>query len=691
MAKLPDNVFLNLGNINFMGGVRIKDKTLTQDEFYQLLFSAGNSDSPLQWDSEYSYSAKTFVTYDGNLYVSLSNNNKGNIPTNKNFWKLYYVDKNEIVNSINNVVGNINLVAGNDIDIKTAGKAITISTKSGNKTLTVEITNQDYTGEKYSYNWLDSTLTITHNLGGRVFSYLFNNNGGGVLYPTNYINDNKISIIFPEDLENKPTTGSPWHLILSGNIAGNGDGETIQYDFSNVVVDTPIMFTANGGPITFNSDQQFKINTSDILFNNNSTNTAGGLLVIDQDGKLPPLDGSQLTGIKATADVHTKAPIIGNGTEDQPININTGAGLSISNDILVLDISDYNTNNPISIKYNGNQSIKLNGLGIQVNAGEGQTLQLSSGGDVEVSGQKGITINGHSKKITLIGSDILYNGHSINTPEGLVTLNADGKIPGNLVEFTGSLTVVTGFGLIGNGSSDNPIEINSDIIALKTDIPEIPENITLQGNVFNGPNQLVQLDQDGKLPPLDGSQLTGIQSGGGIEDAPNDNKTYGRRNNKWVEINISGGEELTENQLNFINWGANLTDDQLNNLFSYINNYDYFITYLTNNFEIKEHLCHMELIENGGDVIMDTDNVDGDVDTIYRHELEGYVLDVESYITDEDVQSKRLFPDIAYDKSVGEYGKTYIYFSQTEYETIHALKDPRNRVKIHYVQFKVNK
>lgn len=39
---------------------------------------------------------------------------------------------------------------------------------------------------------------------------------------------------------------------------------------------------------------------------------------------------------------------------------------------------------------------------------------------------------------------------------------------------------------------------------------KVPENITTQGNTFNGAGQLVQLDEAGKLPAIDGSQLTGI-------------------------------------------------------------------------------------------------------------------------------------------------------------------------------------
>lgn len=43
---------------------------------------------------------------------------------------------------------------------------------------------------------------------------------------------------------------------------------------------------------------------------------------------------------------------------------------------------------------------------------------------------------------------------------------------------------------------------------------DLPDNITTQGNTFNGANQLVQLDASGKLPAIDGSQLTNLPGGG---------------------------------------------------------------------------------------------------------------------------------------------------------------------------------
>lgn len=56
---------------------------------------------------------------------------------------------------------------------------------------------------------------------------------------------------------------------------------------------------------------------------------------------------------------------------------------------------------------------------------------------------------------------------------------------------------------------------NDKVEALDTAVNELKANATTQGNVFNGANQLVQLDSGGKLPAIDGSQLTNLPTGGG--------------------------------------------------------------------------------------------------------------------------------------------------------------------------------
>lgn len=66
----------------------------------------------------------------------------------------------------------------------------------------------------------------------------------------------------------------------------------------------------------------------------------------------------------------------------------------------------------------------------------------------------------------------------------------------------------------------NYLDLNIDNNTLKINesnqlFANIPENLTTQGNEFNGANQLVQLDASGKLPAIDGSQLTNLPSSDG--------------------------------------------------------------------------------------------------------------------------------------------------------------------------------
>lgn len=61
------------------------------------------------------------------------------------------------------------------------------------------------------------------------------------------------------------------------------------------------------------------------------------------------------------------------------------------------------------------------------------------------------------------------------------------------------------------GVDNNTIKVNGDG-NLYANI-SVPANITTQGNTFNGASQLVQLDNSGKLPAIDGSQLTNLPAG----------------------------------------------------------------------------------------------------------------------------------------------------------------------------------
>lgn len=63
--------------------------------------------------------------------------------------------------------------------------------------------------------------------------------------------------------------------------------------------------------------------------------------------------------------------------------------------------------------------------------------------------------------------------------------------------------------------------------AIGSTVQGFDANTTTAGNTFNGASQLVQLDGSGKLPAIDGSQLTGISGGGGGSSTPSFPVEYG--------------------------------------------------------------------------------------------------------------------------------------------------------------------
>lgn len=71
--------------------------------------------------------------------------------------------------------------------------------------------------------------------------------------------------------------------------------------------------------------------------------------------------------------------------------------------------------------------------------------------------------------------------------------------------------------LQNSGSGANLTNLNASNLGSGT-VPDarLSSNVTVQGNTFNGANQLVKLDANGKLPAVDGSQLTNLSGGSSV-------------------------------------------------------------------------------------------------------------------------------------------------------------------------------
>lgn len=113
-------------------------------------------------------------------------------------------------------------------------------------------------------------------------------------------------------------------------------------------------------------------------------------------------------------------------------------------------------------------------------------------------------------------NDITLNSNSSNTAGGLVVVGSNGKIPENLYDKTEvDLTpyaLKTELPVVDVNKAYVDAELAKKLNSADafsgsyndlTDVPEIPvvpDNITTQGNVFNGTNQLVKTDDTGKIP-----------------------------------------------------------------------------------------------------------------------------------------------------------------------------------------------
>ena len=91
----------------------------------------------------------------------------------------------------------------------------------------------------------------------------------------------------------------------------------------------------------------------------------------------------------------------------------------------------------------------------------------------------------------------------------------DSRAPRANPAFTGTVTGITK-AMVGLNNVPNLDATNAGNISTGTlDDARLSATVTRQGNAFNGARQLLQLDGTGKLPAVDGSQLTNLPASGG--------------------------------------------------------------------------------------------------------------------------------------------------------------------------------
>jgi len=213
----------------------------------------------------------------------------------------------------------------------------------------------------------------------------------------------------------------------------------ISLDSDDIVIDGQASVNVNSGnKVTISctntteiSGNIVDITTTNLRLNSASQNTAGGFVILTSDGKLPAVDGSQLTNLPTggLASVSVGSGLTGNGTSNSPLNI---------------DLSNFNQNN-IKLLSQNDGYIYL----------EAHSPTVNSTSFIQITGMDGTEsadgeIYMSSKHIYLTGSDLLsihtsklyFNNNNVNTAGGLVVLGEDGKIPESLYN-AGSSSEIT--------------------------------------------------------------------------------------------------------------------------------------------------------------------------------------------------------------------------------------------------------
>lgn len=295
--------------------------------------------------------------------------------------------------------------------------------------------------------------------------------------------------------------------------AGSGGGTEI--DWANVSAEligfsadmemslnSPTRITIGGGELLINTSQlnlgeaggttiNFNLTTLDdlkIYYVNEGTsatpNTAGGFVILDSTGKLPAVDGSQLTNLPAaTVDLSNYSAETIKLTGTKKIQIAGGSATSG-----ILDITTGDDGRP-ALTTPGLWSADIAGYLTTIHGGMQMDIYADSNqADVRIYAGGSPSSGSSNGNILLYGSDIKFNGNALNSANGLVKAEA-GKLPAldgskltNLPAGTVDLSAYTG-GINLNSTDDSAVAIkfNSGNPTYNAELSMSSSGVTLSG------------------------------------------------------------------------------------------------------------------------------------------------------------------------------------------------------------------
>ena len=193
--------------------------------------------------------------------------------------------------------------------------------------------------------------------------------------------------------------------------------------------------------------------STNVTLKGNTFNTANNLVELDANGHFPALNGSNLTDINASS--------FTTGTINDSI---------LSTNVTVKGNTFNTANNLVELDSNGHFT----------------ALNASNLTDINANAVTTGTLNDDR-----LSTNVTVKGNTFNTPNNLVELDSNGH-------FTAL-------------NASNLTDINANAVTTGTlNDDRLSTNVTVKGNTFNTPNNLVELDSNGHLPALNGSNLTDV-------------------------------------------------------------------------------------------------------------------------------------------------------------------------------------
>ena len=306
-------------------------------------------------------------------------------------------------------------------------------------------------------------------------------------------------------------TGLPSGVDTHNNLGGIQGGATGDYQH---------LTTAEVSKLT-GIEAGAQVNDANTTLEGNTFNGNSQLVKTTADGKLPALDASNLTGLPSGVDTHNNLGGIQGGATGDYQHLTTAEKASYDT---AVGWGDHGTEGYLKSETNTSLSLTANTLTYTDETGTPTNIDLS------------IYLDDTNLARIISGT---YNSELqtlVFTRDDDSTFSIDASM---FLDDTNLVTSVNG--------STGAVTLDSDDIAEGSVNLYADANATNQGNTFNGNSQLVKTTADGKLPVIDGSNLTNLPSGASSLDdltdvvitTPSDNQFIRHNGTNFVNETVT--------------------------------------------------------------------------------------------------------------------------------------------------------